>query len=498
VGNQLSEILHAPRGETVMASQEFEYDIANRLIDVNGTPVTWDSNGNLLNDGTQSYTYDAANRLVGVSQGEDVYTYAYNGLGDRVSQVLNGQTTNYALDLNAGLTQVLQDGEQTYLYGVNRVAQVAETQVGYFLPDALGSVRQMVDETGAVTLQQSYSPYGEVVVSEGTGETDYAFTGEWQSASTNLVYLRARFYQPSTGRFLNRDKWEGEPKQPKTFNYWNYAESNPIKYTDPTGMYVYDRYKAVTYALSWDHQSGIDPEYDFTYNAPYMDWSNQCTIFASSALHYGGVRDPREDPVKAGNADNPQEPYWDLSVMKAGGWEYSGYAGQSPWFHTTAFYNFASRVIGSTVLTYHNPPQLTGDLLYGQNAPLDLTKENTWLNALRSVRSLITEGDLVFYGTSKSSWDHVAVVVGWGLPTTFGEKSYPGSGPSGSYPISSLYPTVDMLRKCNNHWMEYYPLLPLRPLVVERSGGINYTSWRSLDNTYKPVGLIEIVHVENR
>ena len=49
-------------------------------------------------------------------------------------------TTHYTLDLNAGLTQVLQDGTNSYVYGVNRIAQVAETQTGYFLPDALGSV----------------------------------------------------------------------------------------------------------------------------------------------------------------------------------------------------------------------------------------------------------------------------------------------------------------------------------------------------------------------
>ena len=76
-----------------------------------------------------------------------------NGLGDRLSQFKNGVAT-----LNAGLTQVLQDGANTYLYGVNREAQVAETQTGYFLPDALGSVRQMTDAYGDITLTQSYTP----------------------------------------------------------------------------------------------------------------------------------------------------------------------------------------------------------------------------------------------------------------------------------------------------------------------------------------------------
>jgi len=72
-----------------------------------------DANGNLLSDGASSYSYNTTNRLVGVSQGGDSYTFAYNGLGDRLQQVVNGVTTSYTLDLNTGLTQVLADGSNT-------------------------------------------------------------------------------------------------------------------------------------------------------------------------------------------------------------------------------------------------------------------------------------------------------------------------------------------------------------------------------------------------
>ena len=56
------------------------------------------------------------------------------------------------MDLNAGLTQVLQDGTNTYLYGAGRVAQYGANGPEYYLGDALGSVRQMVDASGNVTL----------------------------------------------------------------------------------------------------------------------------------------------------------------------------------------------------------------------------------------------------------------------------------------------------------------------------------------------------------
>lgn len=72
-------------------------------------------------DSVNAYTYDSANRLTSFN---GTSSYAYIGLGDRLTQTVNGNTTSYALDLNTGLTQVLTDGTNQYLYGVGRIAQV--------------------------------------------------------------------------------------------------------------------------------------------------------------------------------------------------------------------------------------------------------------------------------------------------------------------------------------------------------------------------------------
>jgi len=134
---------------------------------MNGVNYTWDNNGNLLNDGVNAYTYNSANRLTSISGGQTA-TYGYNGLGDRLSQ--NG--VNYTLDtstslsasLNAGLTQVLNDGTNQYLYGVGRISQV-NTTTDYYLTDALGSVRQLTNAQGDITLANAYDPYGTPVPS---------------------------------------------------------------------------------------------------------------------------------------------------------------------------------------------------------------------------------------------------------------------------------------------------------------------------------------------
>jgi hypothetical protein len=99
-----------------------------------------------------------------------------------VSQTVDGNTTDYALDIAGGLTQVLvADDEHPYLYGVRRIDQKSATSTDYFgftsqsLTDALGSVRQLADADGQVSLAKIYKPYGEVLVSSGEGATSYGF-----------------------------------------------------------------------------------------------------------------------------------------------------------------------------------------------------------------------------------------------------------------------------------------------------------------------------------
>ena len=157
-------------------------------------------------------------------------------MGDRLQQTIDGVATNYTLDLSTGLTQVLEDGNNTYLYGLERVAQIHGGGYDYFLGDALGSVRQLADASGAVTLTHAYEPYGSPAAVAGTGTSVYGFTGEQQDA-TGLVYLRARYYAPNAGRFSSRDLWGGDALRPVSLNRWNYAFGDPIRWRDPSGRF---------------------------------------------------------------------------------------------------------------------------------------------------------------------------------------------------------------------------------------------------------------------
>jgi RHS repeat-associated protein len=97
----------------------------------------------------------------------------------------------------------------------------------------------MIDYSGDITLTRSYTPFGEVLSESGTGESVYGYTGE-VSDESGLVYLRARYYMPGSGRFLSRDSWQVNPIKPVTLNVWLYTDDNPIMHIDPTGHYGYD------------------------------------------------------------------------------------------------------------------------------------------------------------------------------------------------------------------------------------------------------------------
>src|SRR5690606_8327302 len=236
VGNRLHT---AQSVDEVLADFDYVYDDANRLIEMEEIEYTWDDNGNLLDDGVNEYTYDSANRLIAIS-GQQSASYQYNGMGDRLTQTVDENTTNYTLDLASGLTQVLYDGENFYTYGLGRISQLElyGNTPEYFITDALGSVRQLAHESSSVLMTQSYDPYGDVVSSAGRVHRIYGYTGVQTDATGNICW-RARYYHPTDGRFISRDTWSGVENQPITFNKWTYANANPIMHTDPTGFYAY-------------------------------------------------------------------------------------------------------------------------------------------------------------------------------------------------------------------------------------------------------------------
>jgi RHS repeat-associated protein len=207
------------------------YNAANQV-----TGWSYDAAGNLLNDGTTISTYDALNRLT--SQGGA--SYAYNGDGVLVAQTSGGSTTTYAQDLVAPLSQVLETNGVPIFYGHEQLALPTSTTLIWFLHDGLGSVRQTLDGSGGAPNSVSYDPWGTPqgglpLTLSGMG---FGFTGELQNSASGMVHLRARWYDANAGRFHARDPFEGWAETPYSQHFYQYAYSNPVNWTDPSGQCV--------------------------------------------------------------------------------------------------------------------------------------------------------------------------------------------------------------------------------------------------------------------
>jgi len=159
-----------------------------------------------------------------------IYTYTSATLsastadGLRVAQSVDGAVTTFAWDWATGVPELLSAGDALYLVGHETLGQWDDAWT-YYLPDALGSVRQATDGVGAVVSSREWTPYG---VEIGGAQAGLGYTGEWFDGNAGLLYLRARWYRPQIGIFLSRDLVrQNHPYQ--------YAEANPVNLVDPSG-----------------------------------------------------------------------------------------------------------------------------------------------------------------------------------------------------------------------------------------------------------------------
>ncbi len=103
----------------------------------------------------------------------------------------------------------------------------------YLHEDALGSVRLETTTTVTVKFSSNYVPYGSNYAM--TGKEVFMYIGQPYSSVTGLYYLGARYYDPTIGRFITEDSYEGDDNDPMTLNRYIYGRDNPERYEDPSG-----------------------------------------------------------------------------------------------------------------------------------------------------------------------------------------------------------------------------------------------------------------------
>ncbi len=223
----------------------YTYDENDRLLKAGATTYKYDANGNLVGrtdgSGTTGYTYDPSDRLVAVTGPAGTGEYAYDADGIMVHTTANGVSTSYLVDGNRAFAQVLEerdtDGDLVarYVVGDFLIRQDRGGQTRFFIPDRLGSTRYLTDGAGAIASSYSYDAFGSLVARTGPAETPYLFAGERRDPLTGFYYLRARHYDPASGRFSSVDPEPGDVFAPQTLHPYVYAGNDPVNLVDRSG-----------------------------------------------------------------------------------------------------------------------------------------------------------------------------------------------------------------------------------------------------------------------
>ena len=248
-GNVLLESGASPLNQVKTPQEKvYAYDQANRLLTVGTTSYEYDDNGGLTKKvnsiATTDFAYDMASRLSEVKAADKTVQYLYDGLGNRIARTENGQRTNYIIDLNNRITEVLAETDaggnisKYHVYGLGLIETIlpnGETLVYHY--NSRGNTTAISNVAGQIVQKYAYDDFGTVNNQWGSIESSFKFLGRFGvMADGDLYHIRARYYDSDIGRFITQDPLTGNQRDPQTLNRYVYALNNPIRFIDISGL----------------------------------------------------------------------------------------------------------------------------------------------------------------------------------------------------------------------------------------------------------------------
>jgi RHS repeat-associated protein len=247
--------------QTSGSTTSYSYDAADELLSASEkkhhdhpelTSYGYDQNGNQTAEGSTHYSYNLDNKLTRVMDKHQQVSYSYTGDGLMNTRSSNSQTTSYAWDSSSDLPQLALETTRTgqgrstrtdttsYTYGEDPIGTLEGNDAVTFHTDSLGSVIALTDEHGKPIRSYRYSPYGGSYVSGRSGDAEadslssIRFAGQYLDSESDLYNMRAREYQPETGRFLQTDPLECDSGG-ACGSVYAYVEDQPTVKVDPSG-----------------------------------------------------------------------------------------------------------------------------------------------------------------------------------------------------------------------------------------------------------------------
>jgi len=236
-GNRISLTRTNGTATLLPAAVQAAYDAANEQIQFNSASPnqTFDANGNLTSDGTNTYTWDARNRLIAISGPGLSASFQYDALGRRISKTINGITTQFLYDGNDNVQEIGGGAVgASYVRSLNIDEPFVRQMTSgneFYHTDALGSTLALTNTGGATTASYNYEAFGKTTVT-GTSSNPFQYTGR-ENDGAERYYYRARFYNSATQRFIQQDPQEFAGGD---INLYAYVGNSPTRFVDPLGL----------------------------------------------------------------------------------------------------------------------------------------------------------------------------------------------------------------------------------------------------------------------
>lgn len=287
VGNRLSSLGVA----------SYSYNPSNELIMTSNGTYAYDYNGNLTSEtnstGTTTYSWDFENRLTQVTLPNSGGTVAlkYDPFGRRIEKISPNATSVFLYDGDNLVETMNGSGGElaSYTDGPNLDEPLAMDRgaaIDYYEQDGLGSVTSMTASNGSLAQSYTYDSFGNQTAASGSLTNFFRYTGREFDTETNLYFYRARYFDPSAGRFISEDpiRFEIGP------DFYTYVANDPAGQIDPSGLQQQQ---------GGGSGSGSGPVYNpGPWNDPGHTHTNNCYSYACNNLHPPG---PWGKPQPGGN-----------------------------------------------------------------------------------------------------------------------------------------------------------------------------------------------------
>lgn len=221
----------------------YSYNAANELTSTTAATFAYDYNGNTTSKtdatGTMGYAWDLENRLTSVTLPNNggVVTFKYDPFGRRIQKIGVAATSVYAYDGANIVGEYDGAGNAVALYaqgaGIDEpLAMSRAGAISYYEADGLGSVTSLTDSTGSAVAAYTRDNFGKALTTADTIGNRFRYTArEWDDDS-GIYFYRARYYDPSSGRFLSEDPFRFLGGR----NFYTYVGNSPISLVDPFGL----------------------------------------------------------------------------------------------------------------------------------------------------------------------------------------------------------------------------------------------------------------------